>query len=82
MRREVPQAPQTVSEMMVYVGGASSDVDRDDADADVPEAEWSLQTSSPLVAQRWTGGTPPNDPPTICDMRGCWCVWVGTWRCQ
>ena len=27
MRREVPQALQTVSEMMVYMGGASSDVD-------------------------------------------------------
>ena len=59
----------------MYMGGASSDVDRDDADADVPEAEWSLQTSSPLVAQRWSGGIlPPNDPPTICDVRGCWCV--------
>ena len=63
LRREVPQAPETVSETTVHLDDASGDADRDDADVDVPEAE-NDSSSSPDNAHHHYKSTPSTPPRT------------------
>jgi hypothetical protein len=63
LRREVPQAPETVSETTVHLDDASGDADRDDADVDVPEGEGD-SSSSPDNAHHHYKSTPSTPPRT------------------
>ena len=63
LRREVPDAPETVSEITVHADDASGDADRDDADADLPEAGGD-SSSSPDDAHHHYKSTPSTPPRT------------------